>query len=399
MMKSVVAVSSFALLVAFGACSSSTPSRNSGFDEGADDTADGGTGSDDQGNTGPTGQVFDKSDGSVSACGASAAKFDEPGNDCDDDIDGTVDNAPTCDSSLKGNGSAEDFAKSIGICSIVGAKSKNSWGLISAEYLGGYTTSAAPGSGQHGILAKFGDVITPQEGGRLGVLSSGWAQEFNGSSGTPFTSSKDWNEGGDVPKGYPKATGTCAVSNVTNDVINVKLKLKAPDNAKGFQFDFNFMSSEWPNFVCSDFNDSFIAVLSAKSFNGGVADNISFDSKNNPVSVNNGFFDRCTPNSKTGCADGAKAGTAACGAGASELAGTGFGLTSFGCENPLSFKQVTQGGATGWLTTQAPIEPGEEFELDFMIWDTGDQALDSSVLIDNFRWIAGEAKLGTDRVN
>jgi hypothetical protein len=56
---------------------------------------------------------------------------------------------------------------------------------------------------------------------------------------------------------------------------NVKLELKAPKNASGLKFDFNFHSSEWPEYICSDFNDGFIAYLSAKGFNGGAPANIS----------------------------------------------------------------------------------------------------------------------------
>ena len=50
---------------------------------------------------------------------------------------------------------------------------------------------------------------------------------------------------------------------------------------------------------------------------------------------------------------------------------------------------ATLGGATGWLTTSAPIAGGEQFTIDFMIWDAGDGLLDSLASIDNFQWIGG----------
>lgn len=376
-----LAVASLTAVAALVACSSSSAPRaeygtekdKSATEPGTDDT------SDDK-------NVFESPDGSVSACGGSDSRFDEPGNKCDDDQDGKADNVGSCDSSLAWDANATSFAKAIGICKAFGGKTKGKWGLVSAEYTNGFKSTAAPGAGQHGILGKFGSVLKPQEGKNLGVLSSGWAQEYNGAPGAAFTSSKNWTFGGDVPAGFPKSSGSCSVSKNVNDVVAVKLKIKAPENAKGFAFDFNFFSSEWPNFICSNYNDSFIAVLTAPSFNNGVADNISFDAKNNPVSVNSGFFDRCTPGTRT--SDGK---TSVCAGGPSELDGTGY--------EAGGFSGSTQGGATGWLTTQSPIEPGEEFELDFMIWDTGDSSLDSSVLIDNFHWIAGETKLGTDRVN
>ena len=57
--------------------------------------------------------------------------------------------------------------------------------------------------------------------------------------------------GGDVPAGFPKDSGACKVSSVVNDVIDLKVQILVPTNAKGFSFDFNFMSEEWPDFLCS----------------------------------------------------------------------------------------------------------------------------------------------------
>jgi hypothetical protein len=50
---------------------------------------------------------------------------------------------------------------------------------------------------------------------------------------------------------------------------------------------------------------------------------------------------------------------------------------------------ATLGASTGWLTTKAPIQPGEQFTLDLMIWDAGDGLLDSSVILDHFQWLGG----------
>ena len=46
----------------------------------------------------------------------------------------------------------------------------------------------------------------------------------------------------------------------------------------------------------------------------------------------------------------------------------------------------TSGGGTSWLTSQAPVAAGEVISLEFLIWDTGDESYDSSVLLDNFTW-------------
>jgi hypothetical protein len=49
--------------------------------------------------------------------------------------------------------------------------------------------------------------------------------------------------------------------------------------------------------------------------------------------------------------------------------------------------QEAGAGATAWLTTSAPVIPGESIWLDFHIWDTGDSALDSLVIMDDFQWL------------
>ncbi|MBX3264041.1 MAG: choice-of-anchor L domain-containing protein [Labilithrix sp.] len=343
----------------------------------------------------PAGQFGDGDDDdpadAPAGCVKDASFYDVPGDGCDNDGDGEVDNPPSCDGAV--GSSAADFARAMGICDDA---SERGFGLVSATFTQGYGTLAAPKPEQHGVLSKFGDVLRPREGKQLGVLSTGFAQEFDGGKAA-FAPGKEWwlfGGEGAVPPGFPKAAGDCPQSSDVNDVISLKLELKAPKNASGLKFDFNFHSSEWPEFICSRFNDGFIAYLSAKGFNGGTPDNISFDAKNNPVSVNNGFFDRCTPGTRTGCS-GERESTSTCPAGAAELAGTGFGLEASACG--FLGKKATQGGATGWLSSQASVEPGETFTLELMIWDTGDGRLDSSVLLDNFHWLGGEVATTTER--
>ena len=386
--------------------------KNSGFDDSTSSSSGGSSGSSSGILGNPTAEG-----GAGKPCAPAPGNYDFPGNNCDDDGDGKVDNPPTCDDGLAASGSAEDFAKAIGLCANA---AKDGYGLVSAKFTRGFGRNDAPKAEQHGVLPKFGSVIKPREGKQLGVLSTGYAQEFNGGASTPFggttgnegiagykLNGKDWwgfnplfpKPSGTAPPGFPKAADGCMQGSDVNDVINVKLEIKAPANAAGVKFDFNFYSGEWPAFICSPFNDGFIAYLTAKGFNSGTPDNMSFDAKKNPVSVNNGFFDRCTASVDTGCANGAKAGTSTCPSGPSELAGTGFGIDGAWCGGyPGSKKkQSVNGGATGWLTSQAPIHAGETFTLELMIWDTGDPFLDSSVLIDNFSWAEGEVTVGTDR--
>jgi hypothetical protein len=382
------------------ACSST---QKSGFDNSAPTPGDG---------TNSSGGVLGGGKGgdggaTGAACVPAHGNYDIPGNNCDDDGDGKVDNPPTCDSALAANGTAEEFAKALGICA---TPAKDGYGLVSAKFTRGTSGGGSPDAAQHGVLPKFGDVLKPREGVSLGVLSTGYAQEFDGAPGVRFggedgvnpSAGKDWKATGSLPSGFPKAAMGCMQATDVHDVIDVQLTLKAPQNASGIKFDLNFFSSEWPAYICSRFNDGFIAYLSAKGFNNGTPDNMSFDAMKNPVSVNNGFFDRCTPSVDIGCAPGAVPATSQCPGGTSELQGTGFGVTGKWCEAYSILggggnKTSTAGGATGWLTSSAPVQAGETFTLDLVIWDTGDGILDSSVLLDNFTWAAGAVTVSTDR--
>jgi hypothetical protein len=165
------------------------------------------------------------------------------------------------------------------------------------------------------------------------------------------------------------------------DTIGVTLQIKVPKNVAGFSFDFDFHSSEWPEYACSMFNDEFVAWLQSEAWLGNVGDlNVAFDTMGNVISVNTPFLNRCTPNTPTGCA-GTPAATATCTAGPSELEGTGFYNLGTYCTT-----ESTGGGATGWLTTTAPVHGGETITLQLIIWDAGDSSWDSSVLVDDFKW-------------
>lgn len=322
---------------------------------------------------------------------------------------GVVDVSSPCDTGLAiDDSNAASFAKAMGICTTAAT---DGYGLVSATYSNGFGSSAAPAAGQSGLVPQFGNVITPREGVRIGVLSSGYAGNYDSMDGLDDGQSSAFVASGGGPRdgmnyptgiappGFPKAAQGCPQDNRVNDMIDVKLVLKAPQDASGFQFDFDFYSSEWPNYVCSNFNDAFVAYLTSSA----LTDNISFDSNHNPVAVNIDFFDRCTPGTPVAClrSNGPNPdpplSVASCSAGPSELDGTGFGETD---QTQCDSNNVTAtlGGATGWLETQASIQPGEQFTIEFMIWDAGDGLLDSSVLLDHFQWLGGTVTTGTTRV-
>jgi hypothetical protein len=326
-------------------------------------------------------------------CDPNPANYDIPGNGCDDDGDGIIDNPQgTCDTGLPTTSpSATQFSKAIGICPGKG----DTWGVTSATYTQGVGSTAAPMAQQYGDVATFGTNVPARQGSVLGILSSGVAAAMDCGDGQDKGNVCSNTGPGSPPTGYPKAATGCPISNVANDVVDVVLKIQVPANAKGFTFDFNFYSGEWPEWVCTEFNDSFVAWLTSTAWMGKAGDfNISFDAKNNPVSVNNDFFQACSPaNATVGCDGTGNPPNDACTLGNKELQGTGFFISG---DNECG-QTDSGGGATGWLTTQAPVAPGEVITLQFMVWNTGDQAYDSSVLLDNWQWVPSDVSVGTTR--
>jgi hypothetical protein len=221
------------------------------------------------------------------------------------------------------------------------------------------TRSAIVDDRSQGILATFGSTYVPGTGPNFAVLSTG----FFGDASDPNYDNHSTTiaSSNQVPHPDPQPlVGTCGGADEANvnDYSEISLALQVPANAQAFSFDFNFMSIEFPEFVCTSFDDTFLAMLESDAFTG----NVSFDSMGNRVSINVGFFDVCATASDPSCT------------GEADLAGTGFESTDAG------------GGGTGWLTTTAPVVPGEKIRLTFMIFDEGDHILDSTVLIDNFKW-------------
>jgi hypothetical protein len=288
-------------------------------------------------------------------------KSDPKAKPSDENCDNEVDEvAPPCDSALDlADVDPMNGAKAIGLCQALKPGDKG-WGVIKAAYTRANGAPATPGAAV-GLLPKFGSGVQPREGASLLGLSSGHARDAS-MPGAAGSNSRDTLGSGTAPSGFPQDVPNCSGSTEINDDIALDLEIKSPANATGYSFDFSFYSFEYPEWVCTSFNDQFIALVDPAPM-GSINGNISFDSMKNPVSVNIAFFQVC----------------AGCALGTAELAGTGFDLWD-------------DAGATSWLTTQAPLTGGEIFKLRLAIWDTGDQAWDSTVLVDNFKWIATPGK-------
>lgn len=331
---------------------------------------------------------FTVQDGDCNDCDANAnpGAYDVAGNNVDEDCNGTADDSAfDCDGSITdlADNDAMHGAIAIGLCQQASPGDKK-WGVLEAKYV---MADGSPGMNplSHGLLEAFGPNVNVQEGKRLLALSSGTARQ---PTDPGYQSVGGANMGTTSPPPspqFPIDTPTCpgvtTVGKPANDPAALELKIRVPTNAKSFTYNFNFYSYEWPGFVCSSYNDFFAALQTPAPPNAALG-NISFDSQGNPVSVNNSFMDACGCQNGAPCTAGGK--TFPCSLGVTILNGTGFGDSA-----------TYPHAATGWLETQSPVTPGSEITLRFAIWDAGDHILDSSVLIDNFKFSADEATGGS----
>ena len=312
-----------------------------------------------------------------------------------------------CDSGLVTNSStASDYALAIDLCT---QSTEDSFtpGLLSAAL------TEADGVGtpaqQYSIQSAFGSNNSPLFGSSLVVLSTGSpvnvgqagyiSYEPGLNTGTSSAMPSDWlsAHGGVVPTapGCPALSGTLA-----ENPVMLTLRIRVPNNARSFSVNANFFSADYPEYVCSAYNDIFLVLLDsayAGAFpnpsDKNLAQYFTTGSKVYPVGVNlafgdTGLFTQCV-DSATGCSAGIAGTTNACQS-TSGLVGTGMGVA----ENICGAANLV-GGATGWLTVLGNVVPGETITLRMAIWDTSDGTSDSLVLLDNFQWSATIATPGT----
>jgi hypothetical protein len=277
-----------------------------------------------------------------------------------------------------------DAARAMGLCQVKVDENSQKWGVISAAFSDISTGIGTPikmtGKAlEHafGILPGFGVTSPPREGGRLFALSSGiarapgqpgWGEADVCSYSKSYTSA--------FPPGFPKQ-GTCGNTGAPNDGVALDLKIRVPTNARSLKFNFRFFSCEYPSYTCSVYNDIFAVLMSPSPLASGdpmtdssnILANIAFESSpegaKNVIGVNNeSFFSACEPGAVQGDYVNCKPGNGA------QLEGSGF----------------EKHGASSWLVNQTNVPPGGIIHLRFAIWDSADGILDSSAIVDAFRW-------------
>ena len=286
--------------------------------------------------------------------------FDIPMNGVDEDCSGT-DAAPCSDTAISpDDGSAHSAANALGFCQ--SAPGELDW-VQSAEW---QDTSFRPHANEdmHRASDRFG-TYRPHAGRRLLILSTGIAR---GSLG-PGSSCVAHGQVGAFPPGFPMVSPACPEieSGPVIDSVALTLTLNVPTNAIGVRFASNFMTREYPHFLCSPFNDVYAVFMSDPDTDE--LRNIVFDSAGNPLTVNNALLRACV-----------RGGPLTCPLGAEPLVGAVDSSCTSGSEG-------TVGGGTDCVQTTASVRPGSTITMSFMIWDSGDGVLDSVALIDAFEWV------------
>ncbi|MCE9667317.1 choice-of-anchor A family protein [Myxococcus stipitatus] len=190
------------------------------------------------------------------------------------------------------------------------------------------------------VLNKYGDDITPRKGDSLVVLSTG---NINDASHLP-------EPGTDFPP-----TGA------DGDVVTFRVTVKVPLGNNRMSFDYRFLSAESPEYIGTQYNDTFNAHVEDVSGRRLVA----------TASVNSStFFDVSTTRARGTYYD-------------TLFADDPSGVDFFPITYPPDIMRFPDAGVTDFRTANFEVIPGGSVTLEFDLRDLGDGVLDSAVVIDN----------------
>lgn len=319
-------------------------------------------------------------DGCTIPAAVNPAALEFIGNGVDDDCDGFVDEVEAACSENFALNDVDPMhaASTLGLCRV--PQGPQDWGVQVASFVrSNGTPRPAPGTSV-GLLANFGSNVLPIDGQRMLALSTGTARNPNepGACGPPSCTTYGL---GTPPAGFPQSIASCpALSSNVSDDPALQMTLRAPTNAVGFRLHYRFYAHDWPEFVCTQFNDQMIVLMNPPP-PGHPTGNIAFDAQGHPVGVNNQDMTVCDPadiDDYNGtppdpyCPDGP-----------GDLVGTGFDVSA---------------GATKWRIAQASVSPFQVFSLRLAIMDVGDSSYDSTALFDRFEWILAPSQLVGDSI-
>lgn len=335
----------------------------------------------------------------------------------DDDCNGLVDDpVRICDLGTDIDDDStdiEDVMRVLGICQpLTDTNSPYRWGAVRKQTRwrridppdGGAPRTELEDPRQVWLTKSFGGFL-PREGGRMLVLSTGVARDRSSdgikagyTEGCDAFESKlsgdDWSGGITPPEGFPYDSKRCINQHVSADTpayndVGFELTVRTPMNARALAFDSMFLTYEYPDWVCTRYNDFFV-VLMDDAPRMYEHDNVLVDSVNekNPIGVNSGLLSICQSTDRAARDD------IMCTQDAARLKlleKSGYAAGESTCAASMSGGKKDLGGAsTDWLHTEVGVAGGKTVRLRFLLWDSGDPLLDSTVLLDNFRFLTTE---------
>jgi hypothetical protein len=141
------------------------------------------------------------------------------------------------------------------------------------------------------------------------------------------------------------------------DYTELRTELVVPDGVTSFTVDFAFLSTEYPWFLATTFNDMVVIWVDSERWTG----NIAF-SGGDPISAESGLVTVTDDSGNLPAVDGS-------------------------C--------MRYHGGTPWLTSTAPVQEGETAQIIFAVFDMSDSIVDSYAFIDNFQWACHEGDTPT----
>jgi hypothetical protein len=341
--------------------------------------------------------------------------YEVVGNELDDDCDGDIDELPElCDTGLPSDTSnAYHYAYALELCQTTSESpaepADRTWGVIDAK-LSQADGNGSPAQVQRALRPDFGMYIDPKQGDRMVVLSSGHAADAADVAPpfAEFQSGVDLASGSGAPADWLDANGgefpnpaECPPPSTmnANDSVMLTLRMRAPTNASSFSVRTYFFSAEYPEYVCTQYNDFFVALVDSTADNPADKNVAIYDDGDTkwPVGVNlamvaSGLFTQCS-NGWIGCQGSSALSYGGC-LGEAQLEGTGFDHVGNHCEMDELVAGGSKGGGTGWLQMSGNVTPGEVFEIRFAIWDSSGHIYDSLVLLDDWEWSLEAAEPG-----
>lgn len=178
----------------------------------------------------------------------------------------------------------------------------------------------------------------PTRGSRFSILTTG---NVKATMRKNKTGSLSHENGGPVIRG-------------TRDAVMLRVQFRVPAGKNCLQFDFKFLSEEFPEFVDSEFNDAFVAEL----------DKTTWDSNRDDAIV-----DSPRNFARTASGDPIRVNT-----------------VGDAAVKRRQARGTTYDAATRTLRARTSVKPGKKHKLFLSIFDQGDRQYDSAVFLDGLKF-------------